>query len=246
MPSRCSPHPHWKIATCAPSAALIDSRNPMIDLIGTRIVRKANVSRTNASPTTTIRKTGSAPRQLAETSMLDAVVPPTRIVRPGLTLDARAVVAHAIDQVVVAWSFGPVFGMTRITATPFWAATGRHIGDVGYLAQRRDDRGGRAGVADVVGHDQQRAVEAGPEALRRQVVGLARGVRRRLRRPARQAETHAQRRDREHQQHQHADDQHRDAVAHDEASPGRPPRRRRRSAADGGDVARSAGSTAAG
>ena len=78
MPNRVLPQPHWNTATCAPNAANTDSRNPMIDLIGTRIVRNAKVSRMNASPTTTTRKTGNALDNLAETSMLDAVLPPTR------------------------------------------------------------------------------------------------------------------------------------------------------------------------
>jgi hypothetical protein len=32
MPNRCWPQPHWKMATCAPSAADIESRKPRIDL----------------------------------------------------------------------------------------------------------------------------------------------------------------------------------------------------------------------
>ena len=78
MPNTFSPQPHWNTATCAPNAANTDSRNPRIDLIGTRIVRNAKVSRMNASPTTTTRNTGSALDSLADTSMLDAVLPPTR------------------------------------------------------------------------------------------------------------------------------------------------------------------------
>src|ERR1700746_940074 len=38
MPKMCWPQPHWNIATCAPSAAAIESRKPRIDVIGTRIM----------------------------------------------------------------------------------------------------------------------------------------------------------------------------------------------------------------
>src|SRR5258708_33632095 len=75
-------HPHWNTATSAPKAAKTDSRNPRMDLIGTRMVRNARVSRRNARPPTSIRKMGRALDSFAEVSMFAAVVPPTRTCTP--------------------------------------------------------------------------------------------------------------------------------------------------------------------
>src|ERR1019366_7050046 len=124
MPKMCSPQPHWNIATCAPSAAAIESRKPRIDLIGTRIVRNANVSRMNARPTTTIRKIGRALDSLAETSMLDAVVPPTRMCAPVWPSIAARSSRSVCTRLAVAESFGPDFGISRISEMPFCAASG--------------------------------------------------------------------------------------------------------------------------
>ncbi len=124
MPNKCLPQPHWNIATCAPRAAAIESRKPRIDLIGTRMVRNANVSRTNARPTTTIRKIGRALDSLAETSMLDAVVPPTRMCAPVRPSIAARLSRSACTSWAVAASLGPDFGISRISAVPLCAASG--------------------------------------------------------------------------------------------------------------------------
>src|ERR1700722_4755454 len=123
-PNRPAPQPHWNTATVTPSAAAIDSRNPRMEVIGTRIVRNANVSRMNASPTTTSRKIGSASVSLVDTSMLDAVVPPTS--RSMLDEPESWVRSPLIwfTRAVVALSLGPVVGMTWMTAVSFWNATG--------------------------------------------------------------------------------------------------------------------------
>jgi len=105
MPKMCWPQPHWNIATWAPSAAAIESRKPRIDVIGTRIVRKANVSRMNAKPMTTSRKIGRALDSLAETSILDAVVPPTKMCAPVLPSMAARSLRKVCTRAAVAGSF---------------------------------------------------------------------------------------------------------------------------------------------
>ena len=95
-----------------------------MDVIGTRIVRNANVSRMNASPTTTSRKIGSASVSLVDTSMLDAVEPPTSrsmLDEPDSCVRSPRIV---FTRLVVALSLGPVVGMTWMTAVSFWNATG--------------------------------------------------------------------------------------------------------------------------
>ena len=189
MPKRFWPQPHWNTATCAPKAAATDSRKPMIDLIGTRMVRKANVSRMNARPTTTTRKIGSAQDSLAETSMFDAVVPPIRMFAPVLPSIAARLSRRVCTRSAVAGSLGPEFGITRISAVAVLR------GHRGHLRRRRASWPAPPAICGCpprcgrpVGDDQQRAVEAGAEALGGEVVGLARGVAGGLRRPAGQAE----------------------------------------------------------
>src|SRR3984957_1755475 len=123
-PNRLAPQPNWNTATVAPRAATIDSRKPRMDVIGTRIVRNANVSRMNASPTTTSRKIGSASVSLVDTSMLDAVEPPTSrsmLDEPDSWVRSPRIV---LTRLVVALSLGPVVGMTWMTAVSCWNATG--------------------------------------------------------------------------------------------------------------------------
>src|SRR6266568_7142957 len=112
-------HPHWNTATSAPKAAKTESRNPRMDLIGTRMVRNARVSRRNARPTTTIRKMGRALDSFAEVSMFAAVVPPTRTRTPVWAVMAGSWWRIVLTSVEVADAFGPVLGMTWMIAVWF-------------------------------------------------------------------------------------------------------------------------------
>ena len=103
----------------APSAADMESRKPRIEVSGTRMVRKANVSRMNARPTTTIRKMGRAADSLAETSMFDAVVPPIRMCAPVLPSIAARSSRSVCTRRAVAGSLGPDVGISRISEMPF-------------------------------------------------------------------------------------------------------------------------------
>ena len=78
----------------------------------------------NANPTTTIRKIGSALDSLAETSMLDAVVPPTRIFAPVLPSIADRSWRMRFTRSAVACWLGPVLGTTWMTATPLVTTAG--------------------------------------------------------------------------------------------------------------------------
>src|SRR6266853_2984816 len=119
MLNRLFAHPHWNTATSAPKAAKTDSRNPRMDVIGTRMVRKARVSRRNARPTTTIRKMGRALDSFAEVSMFAAVVPPTRTCTPVWAAMAGSSWRILVTSVEVADAFGPVLGMTWMIAVWF-------------------------------------------------------------------------------------------------------------------------------
>ena len=92
--------------------------------MGTRIVRNANVRRRNAKPMTTIRKIGRALDSLDETSMLDAVVPPTKMRVPVWASIAARSWRSVCTRMAVAASFGPDFGVARINDTPACATRG--------------------------------------------------------------------------------------------------------------------------
>ncbi len=124
MPSASWNHPHWKTATWAPKAAPVESRNPTIDFSGTRMVRKANVSRTKANPTTTSRKTGRASPSLVAMSMWLAVAPPTRRWAPVPAASSVRRSRMSWTRSEVAESLGPVVGTTLITAMPLTTAAG--------------------------------------------------------------------------------------------------------------------------
>ena len=88
------------------------------------MVRKANVSRMNARLTTTARKIGRAADSLAETSMLAAVVPPTRMCAPVCPSIAARWSRIVCTRVVVAGSLGPESGISLISEMPFCVVTG--------------------------------------------------------------------------------------------------------------------------
>ena len=104
-------------------------------MAGTRMVRKANVSRMKARPTTTIRKIGRAADSLAETSMLDAVVPPTRMCAPVWPSIAARSSRIVCTRVAVAGSPGPDSGISLISAMPFCVVTGATCATSGSLVR---------------------------------------------------------------------------------------------------------------
>ena len=106
-PIRLAPQPHWKIAIWAPRAAPADSRKPMIEVIGTMMVRNAKVSSRNARMMMVIRKIGSASSSFADTSMLVATRPPTSSFAPVFGFERGAVVADPVDQVGGGLIVGP-------------------------------------------------------------------------------------------------------------------------------------------
>ena len=90
----------------------------------------------NARPTATTRNTGSAAESLLDTSMFEAVVPPTRILAPELPATVPRSFRIPLTRSVVALSLRPVLGVTRMTATPLSTAIGAAATTPGILARR--------------------------------------------------------------------------------------------------------------
>ena len=154
-------------------------------------------------------------------SMNAAVAPPRSTVTPasGRTSSRRCSIRSS-----VAGSCGDVRGVTVSTTAP--PAAGHrlaHAGDARLVAQRAGERRHRIAVALVrrVGREQQRAVGAGAEALRDEVIGLARRRVGRVVAAVREAEPQPGERRREDEQHRHARDRGDERAALHGAAPAR-------------------------
>ena len=123
-------------------------------------------------------KIGSRAASRSDTSMLDAVSPPTcTCTSEPLTAAGMTSSRRVATRSVVATDCGELFGITRMTAAspdglrvgPTTAATsGVRCRRVGELVER-----GGVGALGELGRQHERAVEPGAEALGHEVVGLA-------------------------------------------------------------------------
>ena len=127
--------PHWNTAVVAPSAEPIVSRKPRTPTTGTAIERNTSTSRTNASPTTSSRYTGSASARVADTSTLTAVWPVTYARSPSRSPPAISSRIRCTRS-VVASSSGAVVG-TTVTSAAVPAGFGVGGVDQGHAVERR-------------------------------------------------------------------------------------------------------------
>ena len=117
MPSTPLHHPHSNTATTTPYAAPIESRFMTTALSGTNTLRKTAIRSRKLNISTAPMKIGSRSDSRSDTSMLDAVSPPTWICMSVPVTDAGITSSRSVStRSVVLTDCGELAGITRITA----------------------------------------------------------------------------------------------------------------------------------
>ena len=176
-----APQPHWNTATITPYAAPIDSRFMITAFSGTSTLRNTTISSRNDSSSTTPDEERQHARTCSRRSRRRrrAARRPARSTSVPATAGGTTSSRRRSTRSSVASSCGDVVGNTcMIAASP--AALG--CGGVANATPGRRRSACRDSLVSTarsaapfgrLGREQQRAVEAGPEALGEQVVRLA-------------------------------------------------------------------------